>query len=181
MKYYVLAWLLLLLSHESGAQLIAWQDSTQLTWDDFKGRKPRKTKFAAATVSSVVLTYGKDSSDGSLTAEVQCLFDSRMSWKMHAKLRPYLLKHEQTHFDITELYARKLRKAIEEYRRRPDATYDDHGVYRKMYRKHVSQLNRYQNKYDRQTRHSLRKAEQHLWNVRIAKELKDTEKWATKS
>src|SRR5690606_40361550 len=39
-------------------------------------------------------------------------FNPHLSWVVPASRNDYLLKHEQLHFDITELHARKLRREL---------------------------------------------------------------------
>ena len=49
-----------------------------LTWDDFKGKKPSKTSFKAATAYSLYVE--SDIVDSKYTFDVLCRFDPKKSW-----------------------------------------------------------------------------------------------------
>ena len=162
--------LLLLTTVNTYAQFIPWIKDRPLTWDDFKGKMPHKSRFAAATASFIHYKLDRYSED-SIDVKVYCLFIAKKSWKRSKNPTSYLLKHEQLHFDITELYTRKLRQSFQEYQQihgRNSAS--------KLKFSLISQRNRRswhhcQNKYDRQTIHSLRRAVQEKWNKKIAEQL----------
>ncbi len=90
--------------------VILWKKDRPLTWDDFKG-KPAK-RFAVASTNydilKKVLSINKDSS----RVEVKAVFFCNKSWKKERWIDQTVLNHEQKHFDIVELYARKLRKLL---------------------------------------------------------------------
>ena len=48
----------------------------------------------------------------SITVEVNSYFDYSTSWVVKDRETPYLLNHEQRHFDISEICARKLRQSL---------------------------------------------------------------------
>jgi len=50
--------------------------------------------------------------EGALDIRVEAEFYMNSSWVKAARKSAELLKHEQGHFDITELYARRMRRAI---------------------------------------------------------------------
>lgn len=90
-----------------------WVEHPTLTWDDFKGRP---LKFApkpdAETDSGLTGIKFVCNKNGMLDVNVEARFNPAGSWVRATAKTAALLKHEQGHFDITELYARKLRKAI---------------------------------------------------------------------
>ncbi len=90
--------------------VILWKKDRPLTWDDFKGKPPKRFAVASTNydILQKVLSINKDSS----CVEVKAVFFSNKSWKREKWIDKTVLIHEQKHFDIVELYARKLRKLI---------------------------------------------------------------------
>ena len=87
-----------------------------LTWDDFKGRADKSTGYYAETQWE--LSFGKIGfrSDQEIPLKDLVLtlkFNEKKSWVVRGKETPELLKHEQGHFDIAEIYARKIRKKLQ--------------------------------------------------------------------
>ena len=54
--------------------------------------------------------------DTVLVFAVDCIFFKKYSWVKEDWRTPYVLNHEQIPFDITEIYARKLRMALKNYK-----------------------------------------------------------------
>src|SRR4029078_3590622 len=83
---------------------IRWKESGKLSFEDFKGNVPGFTPWAATTSSQISFYY--ESVNGKLSkVVVYASFNKEKSW-MKKKL-PEVLAHEQLHFDITEIFARK--------------------------------------------------------------------------
>jgi predicted secreted Zn-dependent protease len=88
---------------------------------------------------------------------------------------PYILAHEQAHFDITEIFARKLHKALMEYDF-DQSTYkrDINSIYQRV----VAEKEAFQAAYDKETDHSRNKRIQYEWLDQIDAILVDTEPYA---
>jgi hypothetical protein len=100
---------------QSTPRTLAWAQHQTLGWDDFKGRARRTTGEPSAVTDTgfrVQLECREDALDIRVAAE----FYPSSSWVKAARKSAELLRHEQGHFDITELYARKMRKAVREAR-----------------------------------------------------------------
>lgn len=93
-----------------------------------------------------------------------------------AKESVYILKHEQTHFDITELYTRKLRQLISQ----KDFTKVKNVVSEidRMYKRIANEWQKEENKYDSETQHGINGARQNIWNENIAAQLKELDAFA---
>lgn len=111
-----------------------------------------------------------------VTVTAQC--SPNKSWKHRENLGTYLLQHEQGHFDIAELYARKLRKDISEAERSPKHSSHTKEWFSSVYVHTISKLWQCQRKYDRQTKHSKNREMQRKWNKKIAKELAELKDFA---
>src|SRR5438552_4474997 len=100
-----------LLSHKNlDDEIIVWNKNRQLTWNDYKG-KPQKRFAAASTVYSMGRKVLKEK-DGTVAARIQAYFYCNDSWKKSDWINDEVLKHEQKHFDIVELFSRKIRKQV---------------------------------------------------------------------
>jgi hypothetical protein len=86
---------------------IEWTDTTLIKWDDFKSKIDTTSKCQAECVTSIKpLFYLRNDS---LFCSIRTLFNTNKSWKKPVKLNnSYDLNHEQLHFDITELFSRRL-------------------------------------------------------------------------
>ena len=80
----------------------------------------------------------------------------------------YILSHEQGHFDIAEIFARKLNKKMSEYNFNKK-TYQQEV--NKIYQDILDEKEAMQNDYDRQTNHSINKEKQAEWLKKIEKML----------
>ncbi len=102
---------LLLVSACDGPEKFSWENHPTLSWNDFRGTNVRfEPGFAAVTHSG--FTAVSNCIDGTLDVRVTAEFYVLTSWVRPNRKTPLVLKHEQGHFDITELYARKVTKAI---------------------------------------------------------------------
>ncbi len=150
---------------------IDWSEDRKLTTSDFKGVVGYfNTKEVASTASGFGFELSDD--NGIVSGSIHVRYYPEKSWwngdKIDSKSVMYVLKHEQVHFDICELFGRKLYQGIL-YLIETDRL-DDHNL-RKLYEKLEKEYSRYQKKYDKATKHSVNRVEQHYWNIRVAEEL----------
>lgn len=158
---------------------ITWKASKPLTWADFKGKPKPNSSAVAQTVSGITFGYSIKTMDGRIvdyTATIEAHFYPHKSWYLKDKADAYILKHEQLHFDITELYARLFRKNIKSLR-------VNQNLKRQLddLQKSINEaVNETQKRYDSETNHSINKEAQLAWEVRIAKELELLNTFASK-
>src|SRR5690606_34314099 len=86
-----------------------------------------------------------------------------------------LLAHEQAHFDITELHARKLRLAFSLL---PDGCVLNSEQISDLVNPIYAESDKMQTDYDKTTRHGLDKAAQEQWEILISESLKALEQAA---
>lgn len=145
---------------------IAWSAERPLQWSDFKGKPDNNLVEAAQTASSIEFNYETNGKD-LLKWTVECKFYPEMSWSKKDKQNAQVLKHEQGHFDITELYARLLRKKfVEEIK-----TVKDIPKFKSILNGVMTQWNEQQNSYDVETQHSMNTARQQEWNQSVSEGL----------
>ena len=157
--------------HEKGNE-IPWSASRRLTWSDFQGAPDRHATNAALTSSKIVFNYGYGSEKG-FTYSISCVFDKMNSW---GRVRTdYILSHEQGHFDIAELYTRKLNKMMKKYTFNSKTSPKEVPA---MYRQLMQDEADYQNVYDSETDFSRNKPGQEAWLNKIRKQLDELEDYA---
>jgi predicted secreted Zn-dependent protease len=163
---------LLLLGYSDPAQkdLIEWRGSKRLTWTDFQGKVPANAANAALTNTAINVEFGFTKKG--MTYSIKCLFDKKKSW-VRIK-NDLVLGHEQGHFDIAELYARKLNKALSDYKFNSRTVNDDvNRIYENMMKQHHA----HQSEYDQATDFSRKIDKQIEWLGKIDKELKELEQY----
>ncbi|MBA2611331.1 MAG: hypothetical protein H0U95_05115 [Bacteroidetes bacterium] len=137
-----------------------------LSWDDFRGKPEPRNSIASTHYDLIKKCYLKEDF---ATVQIVAVFFPSESWKR--KKKDGVLIHEQKHFDIVELFARKLRKKIQE------GSYTNYNDLIKkledLYRYDQKELDHYQNQYDRATNYSRNVRRQRKWNKRISDELND--------
>lgn len=99
-------------------EAISWAARRPLTWTDFKGRAPTAASQVVAE-TAYTLIQGAVCTGSKFDFRVVAAFRPKDSWVRPAMLRTaadsaHALKHEQTHFDITEIHARRLRRYFSE-------------------------------------------------------------------
>ena len=141
---------------------ILWKKSRLLTWDDFKGKPERR--FAVASTHYVLYRYVSKDNAG-IYANVLACFLPKESWKRKSYSDEYILRHEQKHFDIVELYARKLRKALISITVINEA--DAQEKLDSLYKIYDKEMDVFQDLYDDETNNSMDSKKQQQWEVAI--------------
>lgn len=155
-----------------GDNYIEWSADRKLEWDDFRGPVDEESSFAAHTWSKISL--GWDCDDDVFTFTAVAKFDKDQSWKRD-NISPKLLAHEQLHFDITELYARRMRKHFQQV---PDGCALSNEEVESQFNAILKDWRDRQKLYDKETAHSKNQAEQARWEQMVAGELKTLSKYA---
>ena len=155
---------------ESGDYL-PWAYARPLTWEDFMCEPKRNSDAVALTSTALGISYNVSSNQ--LHYEITCSFSKGKSWGL---LRtPYILAHEQGHFDITEIYARKLHKELLDYKfSRRTFRQDVNDIYDRV----VKEKENFQLTYDALTDHSRNKTVQKEWLEKSEELLTETEPYS---
>jgi predicted secreted Zn-dependent protease len=156
---------------QSDEGLIDWSSQRRLTWDDFTGTPNANATNAALTSSSIKVEFGYNQTR--LRYTIRCRFSKALSWGRVKN--DYILGHEQGHFDIAEIHARKLNKALKEYKFNSKTVSDDVN---RIYEKIMSDHQELQQQYDQETDHSRKFPEQGEWEEKIQELLKSYEAYA---
>lgn len=97
---------------QSAADL-TWTQHPTLWWDDFKAQPPRLVAYPSA-LSDTGFKYRLVCRDAMLDVDAAAFFSPGGSWVKPDQKNAELLKHEQGHYDMAEVYSLKLRRAISE-------------------------------------------------------------------
>ena len=97
---------------------IVWTARRPLTWADFKGHPPEDDSVVAARTNYTIID-GVQCAGRKFEFRVVAAFRTKESWVRHAILRTpadsaRAFRHEQTHFDLSEVHARRLRRYLAE-------------------------------------------------------------------
>lgn len=155
-----------------GETVIPWTAERKLMWDDFLCEPKKEGDAVASTSTSLGLSYKVR--DGQLSFHISCNFSKEKSWG--ALKTEYILAHEQGHFDITEVHARKLYEALYNYEYNPATFKTDIAA---IYSRIVKEKEEMQEAYDGLTDHSRRRGVQVEWLERIDGLLNATEMFST--
>lgn len=144
---------------------LVWEEDRLLQWSDFKGKPDYLLDYAATTNSGMSHSYMIDAYGvlDKSSSTVLAHFYPSFSWCKPSDTTAVLLRHEQTHFDITEVYARKLRKLMQEY----PFTVNSQEEVKKVYAKVEEARRATQQLYDRETDHSRKQDQEIVWRERI--------------
>lgn len=140
---------------------LLWESNRKLQWGDFKGKPKYWSNFAAQTVTTIEQSYSCE--EEVFVFNIIAKFNKAKSWTKTSKSKR-ILAHEQKHFDLTELYARKMRK---EYSQLKKPCHMGRVALNKIYNDLFEELRQLQILYDVETDHGLKPKAQQKWNAFI--------------
>ncbi|MFQ5335045.1 MAG: DUF922 domain-containing protein [Flavobacteriales bacterium] len=150
-----------------GQEFINWDNNRKLEWSDFKAKPQNDNPFDAETHWAV--KYNTHLSHDTLVFEILCYVEPEKSWVKKEDKTAQLLNHEQGHFDIGELFTRKLRKALTEHHFTIDNMQKEIP---QIYNMIMQECTDFQRQYDKETEHSKDIEEQVIWDQKIAGSMK---------
>lgn len=154
----------------SNEELVSWTPK-KLTWSDYKASPDPQSDAAASTTTYLGIEYNIH--ENHFEYKINSRFSKSRSWGLYKT--EYILSHEQGHFDIAEIFARKLNKEMSEY-------VFDHRTFKqdlnRIYQDVLDEKERMQNDYDEETNHSINKEKQAQWLKRIKNMLEEYADWS---
>ena len=153
-----------LFSKAQDEDFVEWSPAKRLTWDDYLAKPSSSSDAAAITSTALGLEYHVR--NNAITYKITCKFSKTRSWGKYKT--DYILEHEQGHFDITEIFARKLENALREYDFNPKKFKSDLD---QIYGEIMGKKEELQNQYDVETDYSRNKEKQAEWLKKIQREL----------
>lgn len=158
------------------SQEIIWKNQTQLSWADYLAAKPQGQTLHALTASGVNFDMSFEQANNTITVYlmVNAIFSAAESWSDPEHETTSLLAHEQLHFDITELNARKLRKSLLEY----SYTKNYESEIEHLFREYSEERAGMQKEYDMATNHSNNRDKQTEWQQIVHQKLEELKEYA---
>lgn len=154
------------------AHAFVWSPDRMLTWSDFRGR-PNLMSPAMATTSYVIAYEARCVGDA-FSFNVETRFLPTQSWvkSQHILERASdrTLNHERTHFDLSEVQARKARQGLASLKS-PCALPDDERD--RLMVPYLKDDAGVQAQYDRETIHGTLARPQAQWDERVRQWLRD--------
>jgi hypothetical protein len=169
--------------------LVEWSESRKLAIKDFKGKIPSRAN--EASLSWVAIEASWECQDGKGSSRSRAVFDPNRSWWREvipnlwrnidevSPLAPRddggraLLAHEQLHFDMTEVWSRRIREKFETLPMVCRTTGAIRG-----FEKNIAEMEREwqeeQHRYDRETGHGTDGVRQRAWVQKTARALQET-------
>jgi hypothetical protein len=151
---------------------IAWSSTRKLTWDDFKGspKSISNNNVAATTYCGFSFESNRVTMFKKVKIYTKTTFDCKLSWvRPDQKERADLLEHEQTHFDLCEVYARILRKKIEEKKLTVFNLNEANSLFKEVYGSYLER----QELYEQETNYGLDRQKQIEWTIKVGQELNE--------
>ncbi|GAL01853.1 DUF922 domain-containing protein [Nonlabens ulvanivorans] len=146
-----------------------FQEKPVLTWDDFMGTPPVDAHHAASVNSGIAYGYSAKRTRDQVTIEfdVRSEFYPQLSWKKDLlEDDAQLLRHEQLHWNISELHARILKRAFDNYNPTQNYKVEILGIFKRV----ESNRQTMQARYDKETNHGLILSKQREWETYISQE-----------
>lgn len=149
---------------------LRWRNDYKLNWADFQGKDANSSPFSAQSNCIYTLkTIPNFSHDTLYVTEIlHPCFTRRASWVKPDAHQDSLLMHEQLHFDLCELYARKFRKRLAE---QPLSLLQFDNQIRSTFEAIWKEYGDAQQLYDQETEHGIVRQKQNKWLVNVAAEL----------
>ena len=163
------------LLHAQQPVVLEYATVSTFHWGLFQGKINQRhihemgENTGALTVSSISYTALQISPDAA-TVTITARFHPEESWTRYPHLNKpeEALEHEKKHFELTEVYARKLRKLVSNSRYSAARFKDEIN---KQFTDLVTQHRAEQVRYDHETNHSIDHHQQAKWNARIDEQL----------
>ncbi len=149
---------------------MTWTESLKLTWDNFKDQPDPNSDVVAITASGLTFQYTIQKENDEIigfTTEVKTSFYPEKSWVKPESTNPHILSHEQLHFDITALHARKFKQQLSKLKVSKNLVEILDSIHYQI----QADLKMMQNLYDTETDFSRNIKVQAHWEQRVQEEL----------
>ncbi len=150
-------------TYDATKDYLVWKQDFALTWESYKGEPDNSltSEYQALTYVSF-LPVGKTQD-----AKVVCVFDAKSSWTTTQS--GSLLNHHQVHFDLGEVYARRIRRDLQALltegnlneRTQLETVEKNYELYSEEF-----------NQYNDETSHGIDKAQQQVWLRKVTNALR---------
>jgi len=172
-KYFFSLLITVCATAEIQAQNIPWGEN-KLTWSDFKKHIENGNPHHAFTYSGI--NFEMKVINDTVIIILESYFDPSQSWVHTDHQVDNLLHHEQLHFDITELFCRKMRKEMAPFMNQHISVFVEKQMDKKskeIFSRLFNEQSSIQQQYDVETRHGIEETEQEKWKSQISRLLNE--------
>ena len=157
--------------HCTAQEEVPWDAGKRLSWKDFKGEVPVGVGASATTASGIGYQFSTyyEGTKMMVDYEVNAFFYPTKSWYRPKICNDTTLVHEQLHFDISELFARRMGLEMG----KTSFTKNVKAEVRAIYKRTLKELNDFQNRYDDETDYSRNVPQQIAWIKKIERALSE--------
>ena len=134
---------------------IVWSPNG-LVWNDFTKNIKREKFKTAESVTRIDFCFSLR--NDTVFFKTLTYFSKVKSWINDTTLNTAHLRHEQTHFDITEYYRRRFWEEVK-------SSCENETDILTAYKRIIFECDRFQEQYDLQTNHSMNKVMQEKWEL----------------
>ena len=148
-----------------GTATIVWSADRSLRWSDFRASPPAWGGLSALSAWTIEVSALRCGPDGRLRGGVRAVFLPDRSWVRDPS--DALLDHEQGHFDLAEVYARRLRERLRD-EAPPCRAAGAAEAAQRLYDDVLDEAERESARYDADTARGTRPDAQRRWRRTIA-------------
>ena len=171
-KLKLLSLFVIVSSFQSNNNVMVWSKTRKLTWNDFQGKisndkthevinvYKESEEDAARSRVAIALYFHCEGSKANHTVRAE--FEKDNSWFYPNHKTESVLSHEQLHFDIAELFARKLKTKLAALTNQCDKS-----SVGKVYQTNDDAFVEFAKQYDIETSHGVNKQKQNEWESKI--------------
>ena len=143
----------------------------KIEWSSFKGT-PDNDTLGARISTSIHLGIAKTNIwNGTILFKAYASMNPLKSWVKKGYSDQFTLQHEQTHFNITEIYARHLQTELNQLKIKDSKS----SIIQTALTKWQQAMEELQEQYDKETKGGNNRAAQNVWNDKILTELNTTD------
>lgn len=148
--------------------VIEWNEYYDLQWSDFQGKPGEEAAGDAGTAVEIKAKPYRVKK--AIDYDVYVLFNRKKSW--YRDTSNALLRHERLHFDIAEIYGRRIRKKIREMKAEG---VNDVARFNQVIRELLAESDAEDIRYDMETLHGAITKKQRVWEQSVKNELQSLE------
>ena len=153
-----------------GNDTIVWRADSVLKREDFKAEAKPNDPYSLGATGIFYYTSERDEQS---FVFIEAIFIKSQS--LLNRQSEHIIKHEQLHFDLCELYTRKLRKRVAETVFKKGKHFQKE--FQNLYDTVLAELDKDETKFEVESENGFNQTNQLMWREEIKKQLKELEQY----